>query len=332
MPVRNIERELEALLALRNCESGEIRTHALRKALGDKVNVVVAKAAALTGEMQLQTLIPDLCAAFERLLIHPAKADPKCWGKEAIAKALKDLGYTESEIFLKGIQHVQLEPVWGGEEDTAANLRATCAFALLQCTDLTREDKLWLIMPLLTERSPSLRKDAALALETLEGREAALLLRIKARMGDADPTVTGQIFESLLRVERNSAVPFVVEFLRSPHSEVREEAVLALGASRLTAAVIALQDAFTQKHLWLEDEVLCRALSISRHEQAIQFLLGVVRTRRTNEALAALDGLKLYRDSSDIRARIAEAVANRTEPEIQSNFQRVFCPDGANLS
>src|SRR5581483_4391675 len=248
MPVRNIEHELENLTMLRACESEEVRIHALDKALGDKVNVIVAKAATLIGEMRLQSLVPELCAAFERLLINPLKTDPKCWGKEAIAKTLNMLGHAESAIFLKGAQHVQMEPVWGGEEDTATTVRGTCALALLQCTDITREDKLWPIMRLLTERSPSLRKDAALALESLAGREAALLLRIKARMGDDDPTVTGQILESLLRVEREAAVPFVVDLLRSAASGEREEAALALGASRQTAAVTALKNVFTEKH------------------------------------------------------------------------------------
>lgn len=286
--------------------------------------MIVAKAAQLTAEMQVRTLIPDLCTAFERLLIDPLKTDPKCWGKVAIAKALKDLGHAESGIFLKGVQHVQLEPVWGGEEDTATTVRATCVLALLQCTDLTREDKLWPVMRLLTESSPSLRKDAVLALESLEGREAALLLRIKARMGDLDATVTGQVFESLLRVEGEAGIPFIVEFLRATSAEVREEAALALGASRLAGAVTALKSALIQKHPLLDCEILFRALSISRHEEALRFLLEAVRSRRPKEAVSALDALKLYRDSNEIRDQIAQAVAGRSESEIQREFQRLF--------
>lgn len=323
MAVRDLERELKALTELRS-KPGEACARGLHKALRDKVNVIVAKAAALTAEMQLQVLIPDLCAAFERLLVEPLKTDPKCWGKEAIAKALKNLGHTESAIFLKGAQHVQLEPVWGGEEDSAATLRATCALALLQCTDLTREDKLWAVVRLLTERSLALRKDAALALESIAGREAALLLRIKARMGDKDATVTGQVLESLLRVEGEAAVPFVLEFLRDRMQEVREEAALALGASRLRAAVTALKDAVAQKHPSVDYEVLLRALSISRHDDAISFLLETIRTGSLREAAAALDALKLYRDSTDVRVKVAEAAAVRSEPEMQRQFQRLF--------
>jgi hypothetical protein len=324
MAVRNIERELEALSALRNTASGESRIRTLRKALHDKVNVIVARAAKLTGELQISELEPDLSAAFDRLMTDSLKTDPKCWGKEAIATALKDMGHADSTVFRKGLQHVQLEPVWGGEEDTAANLRATCALALLQCTDITREEKLWCVMPLLTERSPSLRKDGAIALESLEGREAALLLRIKSRMGDEDATVTGQVFESLLRVEGDAAVPFVVEFLRSPNSEVSSEAALALGASRLASAVSALKAVFGQKFSLRDHDLLCRALSISRQQEAIEFLLDLVRHRRPNEALAALEALHLYRDSAEIRHKISDAVSQRTEPELQRTFKQVF--------
>jgi HEAT repeats len=326
MPVRNVERELEKLVALRKENHAKNRALSLCKGLNDKVNVIAAKAATLAAEFQLQILIPDLCASFERFMSDPLKTDPQCWAKGAIAKALKELGYDDSAIFLKGVHHVQLEPVWGGQEDTAANLRATCALALLQCTDLTREDKLWLVMPLLSESSPSLRKDAAVALESLGGREAALLLRIKARMGDKDSTVAGQVLESLLRVEREPAVPFVIEFLRSSNPEMREEAALALGASRLSAAVQALKDAFGDKHRLLDAEILCRALSISRSEDAINFLLEVLRAGRFLEAQASLQALALYRDSTEIRNRITEAVAHRTEPEIQRDYKQLFGP------
>jgi hypothetical protein len=316
MPVRRVEHVLESLAELRHAESPEAQARELRKALADKVNVVVAKAARLTAELQVRLLIPDLCAAFECLLIDPVKTDPQCWGKEAIAQALKDLGHAESGIFLRGAQHVQLEPVWGGEEDTAAGLRAACTLALLACADLTREDKLWAVMRLLTERSPSLRKDAVLALQFLEGREAALLLRLKARMGDADSTVTGQVFESLLGIEGEAAVPFLEEFLRVSNTEIQEEAALALGASRLPRAVMALLNVAEQKRLLLENDVLFRSLSISRHEEAMQFLLQAIRKGRLREAVCALEALQLHQDSNELREKVKEAVASRSESEL----------------
>lgn len=331
MPVRDVEAELTALSALRDSADEDARLRALRKGLRDRVNLVVARAAKIGAELQIHSLIPDLCAAFDRMLIDPAKTDPKCWGKEALAKALRDLGHADSAIFAKGAQYVQLEPVWGSEEDTAANLRAICSLALLQCLDLTRDDKLCAMVRLLTDAVPSARRDAALALESLGGREAALLLRLKARMGDIDLSVVGQVFESLLKAEGSAAVPFVSEFLRACNADVREEAALALGASRLPEAVSALIETAGRKPFALELHVIYRALGVSRHESAVEFLITAVRKQRAPEAGEALEALKPFCGSQEIRDKVAAAVSIRSEREIVAEWNRMIalCDAGA---
>ena len=42
-----------------------------------------------------------------------------------------------------------------------------------------------------------------------------LLLRLKARAGDKEPPVSGQVFDSLLRLEGRAAIEFIADFLRS---------------------------------------------------------------------------------------------------------------------
>lgn len=135
-----VEQQLENLRALRALGPTEAAVAVLRKALRDRVNVVVAKAAAITAEFQLQSLIPDLLEVFNRLFEKVRDTDPQCWGKNALAKALKDLGHSESAAFLRGMRHIQMEPVWGGEADTAAPLRGTCVLAVVQCIDIPREE------------------------------------------------------------------------------------------------------------------------------------------------------------------------------------------------
>jgi hypothetical protein len=125
MATRRIEEVLERLSALRECPPAEALP-ALRTALADRVNVVVAKAAKIGAERQMKELIPDLLFAFNRLFEDPADRDPQCWGKNAIAGALRDLEYRESAPFLRGMRHVQMEPVWGRHEDTAQPLRGIC--------------------------------------------------------------------------------------------------------------------------------------------------------------------------------------------------------------
>lgn len=322
MPERKIEGQLEKLAALRAKPKADETMEALRTALRDRVNLVVAKAAQIIGELQLRQLTPDLISAFGRLFMNSAKSDAQCWGKNAIAKALKDLDYDESAPFLRGMQHIQMEPVWGTTVDTAPTLRGTSALALLQCSDITRENKIWHVMRLLSDAAAPVRRDAAVCLQQLGGVESALLLRLKARMGDREPPVIGQVLESILAIEGEAALPFAVEFLHSDDQEIREEAALALGASRLAGSVPQLADAWQRARDTMERAAILRAMAASRQKAAIEFILGVLRDAREREAIGALEALETYSHSSDVGARILEVVETRQERAIQEYFRQ----------
>ena len=91
------ERKLEALAALRAAASPEAAIDPLRKALKDRSNYLVSKAATLAGELRLTALAPDLLHAFDRFMTGPSKTDPQCWAKDAIVKALKDLNHDDKD-------------------------------------------------------------------------------------------------------------------------------------------------------------------------------------------------------------------------------------------
>src|SRR5260370_20170796 len=238
-------------------------------------------------------VLPDLLRAFDRLLEDPVKRDPQCWGKNAIARALKDLGHRESPAFLRGAVHIQMEPVWGGQEDTAGPLRGICLLALPACPDLPREQVLRHMVNALTEAAPTVRADAARALAEMQGDDCGLLLRLKARSGDAEPAVTGQVLESLLALERRAALPFVRQFLAAADA-VAEEAALALGRSRQSDAVDVLLECWPEARGMEYRQALLRALSISRHDRAIEFLKGVVADGRPQDAADARAALELF--------------------------------------
>ena len=132
---RNFDTELAALESLRD-QSPQAALPELTKALNLRNNYLVAKAATLAQHHELTSLTPNLTAAFPRFLEDATKSDPQCWAKNAIAKALAAFEYQESELFLTGMRHIQLEPTWGGTTDTAGPLRGTCALALVQCREL----------------------------------------------------------------------------------------------------------------------------------------------------------------------------------------------------
>jgi hypothetical protein len=289
---RRIEEQLEALGRLRGVSPADA-SPSLRKALADRVNLVAAKAANIAADLPAPDLLPDLLRAFDRLFEDPVKRDPQCWGKNAIARALKDLGHRESPAFLRGAVHIQMEPVWRGQEDTAGPLRGICLLALPACADLAREQVLRHLVDALTEPSATVRADAARALVEMQGDESALLLRLKARSGDAEPAVTGQVLESLIALERRAALPFVRQFLASS-DQVAEEAALALGSSRQSDAVDVLLEAWPTARGLEYRQALLRALSISRHDRAIEFLQHLAAEGRPQDAADARAALALF--------------------------------------
>ena len=292
MANRRIEEQLEALGRLRGVPAAEAAP-ALRKALADRVNLVAAKAANLAADLNVPDVLPDLLRAFDRLFEDPVKRDPQCWGKNAMARALKDLGHRESSAFVRGAVHIQMEPVWGGQEDTAGPLRGICLLALPACADLAREQVLRHMVNALTEPSPTVRADAARALAEMQGDDCALLLRLKARSGDAEPAVTGQVLESLIALERRDALPFVRQFLAAA-DQVAEEAALALGGSRQSDAVDVLLEAWPQARGLEYRQALLRALSISRQDRAIEFLNHLAAEGRPQDAADARAALELF--------------------------------------
>ena len=216
-----------------------------------------------------------------------------------------------------------MEPVWGGEADTAATLRGTCALALPACADIARSQILRHLVDALADRALPVRSDAARAIAQMEGDEAILLLRLKARLGDPEPEMSGQVFDYLFQLERDQALPFVADFLQPKLGPVAEEAALALGSSRLPAAAPLLEHSFARQRDPEFRQVLLRALSATRQPPALDFLLNLVRNAREPDALCALEALSLHRDSPDIRRRAEQAASDR-EGAVREQFKRSF--------
>ncbi len=77
--MKRFEQQLAALDDLRRSIASEEAVRELRKALGNRNNYYVSRAARVTAELKIRALIPDLLAAFERFFDNPVRTDPQCW-------------------------------------------------------------------------------------------------------------------------------------------------------------------------------------------------------------------------------------------------------------
>ena len=321
------EKKLEALEALRSERDSAATLDQVRKALRDRSNYLVSKAAALAADLNFSELIPDLLAAFDRFIVDPVKSDAQCWAKTAIAKALKELGHHDAQIYLSGLVHIQLEPVWGGRADSAAALRGTCALALVDC----RLDDLEILTYLtdgLADAEKPVRIDTATAISQLGRPEGALLLRLKTMLGDPEPEVMAQCFTSLLSLTPGDSVPFIGRFLKGADENVRLEAAGALAQSRKPEAIEIL------KRFWRErlSRELRRALVISLGAsplpEAAEFLISIIADESDELAASALAALAASRFRADLRDRIAVVIESKHDPNLSHIFEQEF-PRGA---
>jgi HEAT repeat protein len=298
---RQFEDQIAALDALRQ-QPEQARLDPLRKALANRNNFIAAKAADLIREFNLQELTPELLKAFDRFFEHAEKSDPQCWAKNAISRALAAFELQDADVFLRGMRHIQMEPVWGGRSDTAGTLRATCALALVQCRSLTEVDLLAHLIDLITDKDKSVRVEVIRAVEQVGSSSAALLLRQRATLGSDEPEVLGACYGGILRIEGTPAIPWVARFLATADDSAGE-AALAIAGTHSAEAFETLRNALADaSDPWFRS-VLLSAIALTRHEAAINFLLDLVKDDSL-DAEGAINALSRSGPSEDLMNRL----------------------------
>jgi hypothetical protein len=283
-PKRTFDAELASLDALRHV-SPAVAEPELAKALGLRNNLIVARAAAITLHHQLTSLTTNLAAAFPRFLQNAAKSDPQCWAKNAIAKTLAAFEYQESELFLTGLRHIQLEPVWGGAADTAGTLRGTCALALVQCRELNSHRLLIHIIPLLADKELPVRINAVRAIEQVGNDSAALLLRLLAEFPCDEPELLGACYSGVLALEGPGAIDWAARFLPRENDSAAE-AAMAIAQTHTPEAFQRLRTTFgAARDSWFRDALLA-AIALTRQQEATDWLLDLVASDETYAASA----------------------------------------------
>jgi HEAT repeat protein len=300
------EEQLAALDLLRQ-QPPEACVEPLRKALGHRNNFVVAKAADLAREFGLTDLTPDLLRTFDRFFENPEKSDPQCWAKNAISRALAALELQEPETFLRGMHHIQLEPVYGGRSDSAGTLRATCALALVQCRRLTNDELLAHLVDLLADKDKTVGAEVARAIEQVGSPSASLVLRLRAVLANDEPEVLGACYSGILRLEGVSAIPWISRFLATS-DDAAGEAALAIASTHSPQAFDVLKKSLdAAPDPWFRS-VLLSAIALTRQDAAMEFLLDQVKSE-SPDAERAIEAILRSMPSQDMTDRLEKLVA-----------------------
>lgn len=298
---RAFEAQLSALDTLRQSPEAS-RLDPLRKALGNRNNLIVAKAADLVREFGLQELTPDLLKAFDHFFEHAEKSDPQCWAKNAISRALATFEIQDADVFLRGMAHIQMEPVWGGRSDTAGTLRATCALALVQCCTLQESTLLANLVELLADKDKSVRVEIVRAIEQVGSTSSSLLLRLRAVLGHDEPEVLGACYGGILRIEGSGAIPWVAHFLAAGDDAAGEAALAIAGTHSPEGFEILCQRLSETSDPWFRS-VLLSAISLTRQDAATEFLLDLLQAESL-DAEGDIEAILRSAPSKDLMDRL----------------------------
>jgi hypothetical protein len=331
---RGFDAELAALQALaEELRAGSAPEPAqieyLRKALAHRNNFLVSKAAVLVAEGGLVALLPDVLAAFDRFFVDAAKTDPQCWAKNALSKAMVKLEHRQRDAYLRGMRHHQMEPVWGGQTDTAGAMRGTCTHALVDCPGISDADLLTALLEPFTDTDKTVRIEAARAMAAVGGTSAAMLLRLRALLGpqgsgDDEPEVLGAVYSSLLSLEGSVAVPLVVKALEAG-DDIAAEAAFALADQRSAEALAALLARHREgADAWF-GSVLLSAIALTRLPEAMDFLIATI-ARDAREAPEAIEAIGRIAPSPELRARVEQAVEQTDSARLRKAIEQHMPP------
>jgi len=288
---RDLKERLEELEAMKSRSLSEEVRLEIRAALGDKDNLVAAKAANLAKHFRLTELFPELRAVYRQFLINPQKMDKLCMAKEAAIEALDALEDLEEELFLHAAGYLQPEHAYGGPADTAGSLRVAGCRALAR---IGSPELFFVLAARLADLEVDVRSAAAQILGGLFDERAELLLRMKVLTGDSHPRVIGDCFRSLMALHPQRSFPFVLDYLEVRPTEVSKEAMMALGESRHPQAFRALSTMFSLTADPKQREAVILAISLLRTKEALHFLLSAVTEEPLPQARVAVDALSLY--------------------------------------
>jgi HEAT repeat protein len=171
--------------------------------------------------------------------------------------------------------------------------------------------KLRELVNLLVDSEWQARAGAVRAIAAVGSDAATLLLRFKALSGDKEPEVLSDCFIGLLAIEGAEALGLIKSFAEGRNQEVREAAILALGASRRSDAVEWLKERFEAiAHLETRQCILL-SLATSRTEAAIEFLLGVIRNGSPQTSAMAVSAMEINQADRRIKDEVEKALRAR---------------------
>jgi hypothetical protein len=147
---------------------------------------------------------------------------------------------------------------------------------------------------------------------------------MKILAGDRDGDVTAECFNGLMKLTPTKSLEFVARFLDADDPATAESAALALGASRLPAALDVLMRQWSRQVRPEPRRPLLLAIAMTRQPAAIDFLLERALDDSASAAADAVAAMGMYKHDDAVRARLTSIVRERNSAAIIAVFEKSF--------
>jgi len=295
----------------------------LHAAINSRSSHAAARAATVVGEHALVCHEAALLAAFQRFLPKGSVNDKGCTAKLAIVEALGRCGVAAWEVFLQGAACIQIEPVFGGQVDTASPLRGSCCGQLA----VTGYDRtLDVIASTLADSEREARIGAARAVRACVSPGGSAVLRLRIALGD-EPEAMLEYAESLLSID-SDAVEWIGGLLAAVDGADADAFALALGRSRLDAALPILAGRLTQTLDEATRRSTVAALVSMRRDDAYDALATIVAHGPTATAMIVIEALTDFAFDPRVCEKLRDAAKYGGDPHVMQAAAEAFGDDG----
>lgn len=282
----------------------------LKKHIRGGQALVAGKAAKIAAGFQMAELLPDMESAMDRLLSKPA-SDKGCNGIILLAEALNLSGTTNFELIKRMSGHIQFEPVYGGQKDSAARLRGLAACCLANCSE---PERYYEFARLSQDDEPEVRLMTIETLGELPGMNSELLLLQKACQSGENQRIVGAAAGALLKLNFERFRDFVKERLQNAQEDFFTETIFSMGEGNRQEPLNLLMELYNFEVLEVRKNEILRALCLSRNDTVRKFILSLVAGEKISRVeLILREWARLERLGDE---EVLAAVRSAPSPEV----------------
>jgi HEAT repeat protein len=177
---------------------------------------------------------------------------------------------------------------------------------------------------LITDPEVSPRLAAASVLAALGSECGNALMMMRVLTGEQDPMVLRKCFSGHIAAHTDRLWSFATGYLDSADLVLAENVAIAVGESNDKCAFPVLRETWERNLDKERKSTLLLAMALTRDDDAVEYLLSMIKEAHAPEAARALQAISIYSADERLHERVREAISSRKEREVIDAYEMAF--------